>query len=96
MHLLAAQPGTIEDGLEPVDPVQTPADMVFISAADTELVCLSESRTALNSKSPTLRLMNMMHLRHPMSVDMHLDQCALGSKLVIERIIGGVCYWNYL
>ena len=95
MHLLAAQPGTIEDGLEPVDPGQTPADMVFISAADTELVCLSESRTALNSKSPTLRLMNMMHLRHPMSVDMHLDQCALGSKLVIARILGGVGYWKY-
>ena len=95
MHLLAAQPGTIEDGLEPVDPGQTPADMVFISAADTELVCLSESRTALNSKSPTLRLINMMHLRHPMSVDMHLDQCALGSKLVIARILGGVGYWKY-
>ena len=95
MHLLAAQPGTIDDGIEPVDPGQTPADMIFISAADTELVCLSEARTALNSRSPTLRLINMMHLKHPMSVDMHLDKCALGSKLVVARILGGVGYWKY-
>ena len=69
--------------------------MIFISAADTELVCLSEARAALNSRSPTLRLINMMHLKHPMSVDMHLDKCALGSKLVVARILGGVGYWKY-
>ena len=95
MHLLAAQPGTIDDGLEPIDPGQTPADVVFISAADTELVCMSEARAFLDLRAPSLRLMNMMHLRHPMSVDMHLDQCALGSKLVIARILGGVGYWKY-
>ena len=47
MHLLAAQPGAIDDGQEPVDPGQTPAEVIFISAADTELVCLSEARSAL-------------------------------------------------
>ena len=45
MHLLAAQPGAIDDGQEPVDPGQTPAEVIFISAADTELVCLSEARS---------------------------------------------------
>ena len=31
MHLLAATPGAISDGSEPVDPRQTPADVVFLS-----------------------------------------------------------------
>ena len=41
MHLLAATPGQVDDGKEPVDLGQTPADVVFISAADTELAALS-------------------------------------------------------
>ena len=41
MHLLAAAPGTVSDGSEPVDPGQTPADVIFLSAADTELAALS-------------------------------------------------------
>ena len=37
----------------------------------------------------------MMHLKHPMSVDLHLDQCATKSKLVVARILGGTGYWKY-
>ncbi len=94
MHLLAATPGAISDGTEPVDLGQSPADVVIISAADTELAALSEARAELASP-PTLRLANMMHLTHPMSVDLHLDDCATKSKLVIARILGGAGYWKY-
>jgi cobaltochelatase CobN len=94
MHLLAATPGAINDGQEPVDLGQTPADIVFISAADTELAALSEARSEMDA-SPSLRLANMMHLQHPMSVDLHLDNCATKSKLVIARVLGGAGYWKY-
>ncbi|MDO6591001.1 cobaltochelatase subunit CobN [Loktanella sp. D2R18] len=94
MHLLAATPGAISDGSEPVDLGQTPADVVIISAADTELAALSEARAQMDNP-PGLRLANMMHLQHPMSVDMHLDDCATKSRLVIARILGGVGYWKY-
>ncbi len=94
MHLLAATPGAIDDGKEPVDLGQTPADIVVISAADTELAALSEARGTMDAP-PDLRLANMMHLQHPMSVDLHLDQCATKSKLVIARILGGASYWSY-
>ncbi|WP_394197588.1 cobaltochelatase subunit CobN [Litoreibacter albidus] len=94
MHLLAATPGSIDDGKEPVDLGQTPADVVFISAADTELAALSAARGALSSP-PTLRLASMMHLLHPMSVDLHIEACAVKSKLVIARVLGGVGYWKY-
>ncbi len=95
MHLLAAQPGAISDGSEPVDLGQTPADIVFISAADTELAGLSEARAALGDQAPSLRLANLTHLAHPMSVDLHLDACATKSRLVIARVLGGESYWAY-
>ncbi|MCV6823226.1 MULTISPECIES: cobaltochelatase subunit CobN [Halocynthiibacter] len=94
MHLLAATPGTISDGSEPVDLGQTPADIVFISAADTELAALSEARSEM-AAPPTLRLASLMHLQHPMSVDLHIENCAAKSKLVIARCLGGAGYWKY-
>ncbi len=94
MHLLAATPGAIGDGTDPVDPGQTPADVVVISAADTELAALSAARAEMDDP-PGLRLTNLMHLRHPMSVDMHLDNCATGARLVVARLLGGAGYWRY-
>jgi cobaltochelatase CobN len=94
MHLLAATPGQIDDGTEAVDLGQSPADIVFISAADTELAALSEARSSLDLAS-SLRLANLTHLSHPMSVDLHIDDCASKSKIVIARILGGTGYWKY-
>ncbi|HKL05759.1 MAG TPA: cobaltochelatase subunit CobN [Roseovarius sp.] len=94
MHLLAATPGSIDDGQEPVDLGQTPADVVFISAADTELAALSQARSDM-AAPPGLRLANLTHLQHPMSVDLHLDHCASRSRLVVARVLGGVGYWKY-
>jgi len=94
MHLLAATPGAIDDGKEPVDLDQTPSDVVVISAADTELAALSAARGEMTD-APDLRLASMMHLMHPMSVDLHLDACATRSRLVIARVLGGTGYWTY-
>lgn len=93
MHLLAATPGNIDDK-EPVDLGQTPADVVVISAADTELAALSEARAEM-AEAPSLRLASMMNLMHPMSVDLHLDDCATKSRIVIARVLGGAGYWKY-
>ena len=71
MHLLAAQPGEISDGTEPVDPAQDPADVVFVSAADAELAALSAARARLEEagEAPSLRLASLGWLAHPYSVD---------------------------
>ncbi|MEM6375372.1 MAG: cobaltochelatase subunit CobN [Pseudomonadota bacterium] len=94
MHLLAATPGSIDDGKEPVDLQQSPAEIVFLSAADTELAALAEARAEM-PEPPGLRLANLMHLQHPMSVDLHIDTCAAGARLVIARVLGGMGYWTY-
>ena len=93
MHLLATIPGTIADGSEAVELGQTPGEIVFLSAADSELACLA---TAL-PKIPgvTLRLGNLMRLAHPMSVDLHVDAVVLHAKLVVVRLLGGRGYWSY-
>ena len=94
MHLLAATPGSIDDGKEPVDLGQTPADLVVISAADTELAALSAARAEMEG-APSLRLASMMHLMHPLSVDLHIEHCASKSRMVVARILGGAGYWKY-
>lgn len=97
MHLLQAQPGEISDGAEPVDASQTPADIIFISAADTELAALSEARTTLaeGGFEQTLRLANLNWLAHPYSVDLYIENTALKSRIVVARILGGEGYWPY-
>ena len=55
MHLLATEPGTIADGTEAVDLVQTPGDIVVLASADTEIALLAAAQARLPG-APTLRL----------------------------------------
>ncbi len=95
MHLLAATPGAIEDGTEPVDPAQSPADLIVITAADSEIAALAEARETLGAAAPSLRLANLAWLAHPYSVDLYLERTATRSRLVVARILGGAAYWPY-
>ena len=94
MHLLAATPGQVSDGSEPVDPGQSPGDIVFLSAADTEIAALSEARSTLENP-PELRLAQLQWLAHPFTVDKWIDDTASGAKLVVARVLGGAAYWSY-
>ena len=95
MHLLAAQPGGIADCGETVDLGQSPGDIVFASAADTELACLARAHASLGPSTPSLRLANLMNLGHNLSVDNWLEATVSGARLVIVRVLGGESYWPY-
>ena len=95
MHLLAAQPGAIEDGGDAVDLGQSPGDIVLLSAADTELACFAQAHARLGADAPTLRLANLMQLGHNLSVDRYAEQVVAGARLVIVRLLGGESYWPY-
>ena len=71
MHLLAAQSGQVQDGQEAVDLGQTPAPLIIISAADSDLALLAAGYAALADPKSELRLANALALRHPSSVDLH-------------------------
>jgi cobaltochelatase CobN len=95
MHLLAAQPGAVSDGSEAIDLGQTPGDIVVLSAADTEIACLAAARSRQGSGAPSLRLANLMHLVHPLSVDTYVEKVIRHARLVVVRLLGGMGYWPY-
>ena len=94
MHLLLAQKGTIADGAEAVDLGQTPGDILFLSAADTELAAIAIA--AEEWSGPSLRLASLMALRHPMSVDHYVERTLKHAKLIVIRALGGTGYFQYL
>ncbi len=91
MHLLVTQPGEISDGTEAVDLGQTPGDIIFLSAAASELALLSDAAGKRNGP-PSLRLANLMQLTHNMSVDVYLENTVSAAKLVVVRLLGGIGY----
>lgn len=95
MHLLKAQGTPIGDGTEAVDLDLSPADVVIVSAADTEIAGLSRAHAALGTSAPSLRLANLQRLRHNMSVDLFLEKTVARSKLLVLRLLGGAAYWPY-
>ena len=95
MHLLAARGRAIDDGDTAVDLELPPADIVFLSSADSELAALSRARALLPSDGPSLATVNLMRLGHPMSVDLFIDGNAGQARLVVVRVLGGAGYWSY-
>ncbi|MGV1788942.1 cobaltochelatase subunit CobN [Rhizobium sp. A37_96] len=92
MHLLLAQKGTISDGEEAIDLGQSAGDILFLSAADTELAAIA---AAHGEGGRSLRLASLMSLKHPMSVDSYVDRTARHAKLIIVRALGGASYFHY-
>ncbi len=98
MHLLAAHAGTIADGTEAVDLAQSPADIVILSAADSEIACLAAAQRRLVEAMPdwpSLRLANLARLGHHYSVDLYAERVVARARLVVARILGGRGYWSY-
>src|SRR5260221_11291134 len=95
MHLLAAQPGTIADGAAAVDLAQSPAEIVILSAADSEIACLAAAQRQLMHAMPdwpSLRLANLMRLGHNYSVDLYAERMIVPARLAVARILGGRAY----
>ncbi|SDA91333.1 cobaltochelatase subunit CobN [Sinorhizobium sp. NFACC03] len=95
MHLLLAQKGTIADGNEAIDLGQTPADILFLSAADTELSSIAAAHGRRDG-GLSLRIASLMNLMHPMSVDTYVERTARHARLIVVRPLGGASYFRYL
>ncbi len=95
MHLLLAQKGSINESEEAIDLGQSAGDIIFLSAADTELASLSDAQKVFGADAPSLRLANLMQLSHPMSIDVYATSMLQKAKLVVVRALGGKGYWNY-
>ncbi|MBZ5758392.1 MULTISPECIES: cobaltochelatase subunit CobN [Rhizobium] len=94
MHLLLAQKGSISDGDEAIDLGQSPGDILFLSAADTELAAIAAAY-AHNDGTRSLRLASLLSMKHPMSVDTYVERTARHAKMIIVRALGGASYFQY-
>jgi cobaltochelatase CobN len=94
MHLLLAQKGTIADGEEAIDLGQSPGNILFLSAADTELAAIAAAH-GHGEGTHSLRIASLMSLKHPMSVDTYVERTARHARLIIVRALGGASYFQY-
>jgi len=95
MHLLATTSGVIDGAAEAVDLKQSPADIVILSAADSELANLARALDVLGTDTPSVRLANLLLLQHNYSVDLYCEQTLSKAKLIVVRLLGGESYWSY-
>jgi len=95
MHLLATTPLEIADGSGPVLLVQSPGDIVVLSAAASELACLAEAQANAPEDAPSLRLASLLDLGHNLAVDHYVDTVARQARLIVVRLLGGRAYWPH-
>ena len=95
VHVLATRPGGYAAGDGVVDLAQTPADIVLLSAADTDLRLLADACETLPDGQPSLRLASLLSLRSNASVDLYFESVLVHAKLVVVSLIGGASYWPY-
>ncbi|MEY4576646.1 MAG: cobaltochelatase subunit CobN [Pseudomonadota bacterium] len=95
MHLLATRPGGYAAGDGVVDLEQSPAEIVILSAADTDLRLLADACERLPEDYPSLRLASLLTLRSNASVDLYMDTVLRHARVVIVAMMGGTSYWPY-
>ncbi len=95
MHILASTSATIEDLAEPIDLRLPPADVLVLSFTDSDLLSLAAAWRQGSAQFPSLRLVRLKDLRHPMSVDLWIDRSARNAKVILVRLLGGLEWWRY-
>jgi len=93
MHWTAAEPGQLdaERALTLID--QTPGEIVFLSAADTELYAVASIwKEQFGSR---LRVASAFPLRQPVAADHYIDKVIRKAKLVVARLLGGKAYFAH-
>ncbi|MBD2234493.1 cobaltochelatase subunit CobN [Phormidium tenue] len=94
MHRLAATPGGWTPDTEGVIFVeQTPAPLVFLTAADTEIQSLT--RASFPADFPALRVANLLQLQQQLAIDTYADDVLRHAQLIVVRLLGGRAYWPY-
>ena len=95
MHVVYRESHGLEETDTPFDLGQTPADLVVMSFSDSDLGAFAAGWQRGRASLPTVRLANLVALRHPLSVDTYVEQTLSGAKGILIRLIGGESYWPY-
>ena len=95
MHLLLRETRALDEAEAAIDLGQSRGDLVFLSFSDSDLGATAAAWAANSGELPSLRLANLAKLRHPMSVDLYVEQVVAQARCVVIRLLGGLDYWRY-
>ena len=95
MHVIFRETHGLEEADTPIDLRQMPADLVVLSFSDSDLGAFAAGWHQGKEILPTLRIANLIALKHPLSVDTYIDKTLKGAKGILIRLIGGMSYWSY-
>ncbi len=98
MHVVFRESHGLEETETPFDLGQDPADLVVLSFSDSDLGAFAagyERMCRAGCDHPSVRLANIIALKHPVSVDTYAERTLSGAKAVLVRLIGGEAYWPY-
>ncbi len=76
-----------------MNPTQSPADILFLSFTDSDLACMAAA--VVDNDARNLRLTSLAPLKHPLSIDLYIEQVAAHAKVILVRLLGGYDWWQY-
>jgi cobaltochelatase CobN len=74
---------------------QTPAPLLVLTSADTDLQCLAAAVRQLGSNFPPVRGINLLQLQQHVVIDDYAEAVVQFSQVVVLRLLGGRGYWPY-
>jgi cobaltochelatase CobN len=95
MHIARIETRSLDEAAPAIDLDQSPADLVFLSFTDSDLASLAAAWENAADSLPSLRLANLALLKHPFSVDLHIEKVCAKARFVLVRLLGGTDYWRY-
>jgi len=95
MHVVFRESHGLEETATAVDLGQDPADLVMLSFSDSDLAAFAAGWRRGRRSLPSLRLANLVALRHPLSVDTYVERTLTQVRGILVRLIGGESYWPY-
>jgi cobaltochelatase CobN len=96
MHRTATIPGGLTaatDSLVLIE--QTPAPIVIITSADTDIQALAQVWAQLPPGFPELRALNILALQQQMTIDLYAEEVLSQAQVIVIRLLGGISYWSY-
>jgi cobaltochelatase CobN len=95
MHLLTTTSTSLDEVVEPVDLRQPPGDIAVLSFAESDLAGLAAAWASEKHALPSVRLVQLSDLRHPLSIDLWIDRVGRHAKVIVVRLLGGLDFWRY-
>jgi cobaltochelatase CobN len=96
MHRLAAMPGGWTPDAEGVIFVeQSPAPLVILTAADTDIQVMATALSQMPNDFPALRMVNLLQLQQNLTIDTYAEQVLSQAQGIVLRLLGGRGYWSY-